>query len=134
MKNRVKSVFFRSNEFISNFNVFNKKKTLDYSVYMGTSGGKVHISDEAKRVQSVSYSHIRSLSGLYTASLHFLWLPSRYFVRKYSSFLVKNLLSTHIIISEPQQNSVLCLQRGPEEQLQCTSRLLCFQRRRQQQL
>ena len=32
---------------------------------MGTSGEKVRISDEAQRVQSVSYSHIRSLSGLY---------------------------------------------------------------------
>ena len=30
-----------------------------------TSGEKVRISDEAERVQSVSYSHITSLSGLY---------------------------------------------------------------------
>jgi len=35
---------------------------------MRTSGGKVRISDEAERVQSVSNSYIRSLSGLYTAS------------------------------------------------------------------
>jgi len=34
---------------------------------MRTSGEKVRISDEAERVQSVSYSHIKSLSGLYTA-------------------------------------------------------------------
>jgi len=40
--------------------------TLHYSFYMRTSGEKVRISDEAERVQSVSYSHIRSLSGLYT--------------------------------------------------------------------
>jgi len=33
---------------------------------MRTSGEKVHISDEAERVQSVSYSHIRSLPGLHT--------------------------------------------------------------------
>jgi len=33
---------------------------------MCTSGKNVRISDEAERVQSVSYSHIRSLSGLYT--------------------------------------------------------------------
>jgi len=47
--------------------VFNNIKiTLHYSVYMRTSGEKVHISDEAERVPSVSYSHIRSLSGLYT--------------------------------------------------------------------
>jgi len=31
---------------------------------MRTSSEKVRISDEAERVQSVSYSHIRSLSGL----------------------------------------------------------------------
>jgi len=34
---------------------------------MRTSGEEVRISDEAERVQSVSYSHIRSLSRLYTA-------------------------------------------------------------------
>ena len=32
---------------------------------MRTSGEKVCISDEAERVQSVSYSHMRSLSGSY---------------------------------------------------------------------
>jgi len=32
---------------------------------MRTSGEKVSISDEAERVQSVSYAHIGSLSGLY---------------------------------------------------------------------
>ena len=44
----------------------NIKITLHYSVYKRTSGEKVRISDEAKRVQSASYSHIRSLSGLGT--------------------------------------------------------------------
>jgi len=33
---------------------------------MRTSGEKERISDEAERVQSVSYSHVISLSGLYT--------------------------------------------------------------------
>jgi len=33
---------------------------------MRTSGEKVRISDEPERVQSVSYSHIRPLSDLYT--------------------------------------------------------------------
>ena len=54
---------------INNFNVSsNIKITLHYSVYMRTSGEKVRISDEAERVQSVSYSHrhIRPLSLLYT--------------------------------------------------------------------
>ena len=44
----------------------NIKLTLHYSVYMRTSGEKERISDEAERVQSVSHSHIRSLSGLCT--------------------------------------------------------------------
>jgi len=74
MKNHIKSVFFKvinssatSTKFISNINVFNNiKMTLYYSVCMHTSGEKIHISDEAERVQSISYSHIRSLSGLYT--------------------------------------------------------------------
>jgi len=41
------------------------KASLFYSVYMRTSDEKVRISDEAERVQSVSYPHMRSLSGLY---------------------------------------------------------------------
>ena len=44
----------------------NIKITVYYSVYMRISGEIVRISDEAERVQSVSYSHIRSLSGSYT--------------------------------------------------------------------
>jgi len=61
------SVFFEVIKPISNFNVFNNIKiTLHYSVYMRASGEKVRVSDEAERVESVSYSHIRSLSGPYT--------------------------------------------------------------------
>jgi len=103
---------------------------------MRTSGGKIRILDEAERVQSVPHSHIRSLSGLYSLQPHPLSLgaPSRYFARKYSSFLMKNWLFSHITLSESHRNSVLCLERGPEEQLQCVSRPLCFQRRPQQQL
>jgi len=64
---------FWSDKLISNFNLFNNIKiTLHYTVYMCTSD-KVHISDEAQRVQSVSYSHIRSLSGSYTV----VWLKWR---------------------------------------------------------
>ena len=60
-------ICFWSDKLISNFNVFNNIKiALHYSVYMRTSDEKVRISDEAERVQSVSYSHIRSLSELYT--------------------------------------------------------------------
>jgi len=46
----------------------NTKMTLYYSVRMRTSGEKVHILDEAQRVQSVSYPHIKSLSGYVTIS------------------------------------------------------------------
>jgi len=35
---------------------------------MRASGEKVRVSDEAERVQSVSYSHIRSLSAPYTVA------------------------------------------------------------------
>ena len=59
-------LYFWSDKLISNFNVFNNVKiSLHYSVYMHASGEKVRVSDEAERVQSVSYSHIRSLSGPY---------------------------------------------------------------------
>ena len=57
---------FWTDKLIRNLTVFNNIKIpLHYSVYMRTSGEKVRISDEAECVQSVSYSHIRSLSGLY---------------------------------------------------------------------
>ena len=50
---------------MSNFNLLNNIKiTLHYSVCMGTSGEKVRISHEAERVQSVTYPHIRTLSGI----------------------------------------------------------------------
>jgi len=50
--------------FTSNFNVFNNiRKTFYYSVCMRISDQKVRISDEAERVQSVSYPHIGSFSG-----------------------------------------------------------------------
>ena len=66
MKICVKSVFFGSDKLISNLNMLgNIQMTLYYSVYMRTSSEKVRISDEAERVQSVSYPHTRSLSGLY---------------------------------------------------------------------
>jgi len=55
MKNRVISVFFEVMN-SSAFDVFNNTKiTLHYSVYMRTSDEKVLMSDEAERVQSVSY-------------------------------------------------------------------------------
>jgi len=66
MKNRNKSVFFEViNSSATSLCSINMKITLHYSVYMRTSGEKVRISDEAERVQSVSYSHIRSLSRLW---------------------------------------------------------------------
>ena len=42
----------------------NKKISLYYSVSMHLSGQNVRMSDETVHVQSVSYAHIRSLSGL----------------------------------------------------------------------
>jgi len=56
---------FWSDKLISNFNAFNDMK-ITLRVYTRTSGETVRISDEAERVQPVSYSHIRPLSGLYT--------------------------------------------------------------------
>jgi len=49
-------LFFLSDKVISNSNVFNNiKMTLNYSVCMRTSDEKIRISDEAERVQLVSY-------------------------------------------------------------------------------
>jgi len=79
----------------------NIRITLYYSVSMRISDETVRISDEAERVQSVSYFDIRSLSGLYTVVYlregkrgtcpgpSLLGAPSRYFARKYYSFWMK---------------------------------------------
>jgi len=67
MKNRVKSVFWSDN-FISNFNVFNNiKTTLYYSVYMRASSEKVGYAYQKQNVfNRFHILVIRSLSGLYT--------------------------------------------------------------------
>jgi len=73
---------------------------LEPPLYMLTSGERSRISNEAESAQSVSYTHIRSLSGLHTLvclregnrgtclAATFSGPPSRYFARKYSSLLV----------------------------------------------
>ena len=67
-ENRVKSGFFEVINSLLAASMYSiiQKITLHCSVYMRTSGEKVRISDEAERVLSVSFSHIRSLSGSYT--------------------------------------------------------------------
>ena len=103
---------FGSDKLINNFNVSsNIKIALHYSVYMRTSGEKVRISDEAKRVQSVSYSHIRSLSLLYTAVC-----------------LREGKRGTCL---GPHFATVMCKVaylafKGAQQQLECISGLLCF--------
>jgi len=42
----------------------------------------------------------------------------------FSSLLVKNVLSTHIIVSGARHNYLLCLQRGPYQQPYCVITLL----------
>jgi len=59
----VKSVFFEVIN-ASATSMCSVKITLHYSVYMRASDEKERISDKVECVQSVSYSHIRSLSGL----------------------------------------------------------------------
>jgi len=57
-------------------NVFNNiQLSLYYGVYMCASGDKVRISDEAERVQSISYPHIRSLSELCIRIMLFSLMP-----------------------------------------------------------
>jgi len=95
---------FWSDKLISNFNVLNNIKiTLHYRVYMRTS-------DKAERVQTVSYSHIRSLSGLYTVVC-----------------LREGKRGT--CLGPPLQLQCVYLAfKGTQQQLQCTSGLLCFRR------
>jgi len=95
---------------------------------MCTSGEKVHISVEAERVQSVSYSHMRSLSGLYTVVClregkrgTCLGPP---FATVYSTLLSKgpnrncNVLVGYFAFKGPQQATavVMCnlLSKGPK--------------------
>jgi len=109
---------FWSDKLISNISAFNNIKiTVHHSVHMRTSGEKIRISDEVERVQSVSYSPIRSLPGLYTVLC-----------------LTEGKRGT--CLGPPLQ--LLCVKclafKGAQQQLSCISSLLCFQRGLQQQL
>ena len=75
MKNRVNFVFFEviNSSVTPMFSIVYAKITLHHSVYVHASGEKVLISDEAERAQSVSYPHIKSLSGLYTVMGAIRW-------------------------------------------------------------
>jgi len=80
---------------------------------MRISGETVRISDEAERVQSVSYSHIRPLSGLYTVMC-----------------LREDKQDTCL---RPPFSTAMCKVaypafKGVQQQLQCIIGLLCFQR------
>jgi len=111
---------FRSNKLISNFNVFNNIKiTVHHSVYMPTPGEKARISDEAERVQSVSCSHIRPLSGLYTVVCLREGKRGTCLRTPFATVMCKV--------------AYLAFQ-GAQQQLQCISGLLWFQRGPQQQL
>ena len=54
------------------------------------------------------------------------------YARKFSLFLVKNLLSTHIIYYKADHKQALCFQRAPYRNFYV--QVLCFQRGPQQQL
>jgi len=80
---------------------------------MRTSGETVRISDEAERVQPVSYSHIRPLSGLYT--------------------VVCSREDKQDTCLGPPFSTGMCKAaylafKGVQQQLQCIIGLLCFQR------
>jgi len=72
-------------------------------VYMRTSGEKIHTLDETEHVQSVSYSHIRHLPRAPLCNCNV------YCKVAYLAF------------------------KGAQQQLQCITGLLCFQRGPQQQ-
>ena len=111
---------FWSDKLINNFSVSNNIKiTLHYSVYMRTSGEEVRISDEAEHVQPVSYSHIRSLSALYTVVCLREGKRGTCLGSPFATVMCKV--------------AYLAFQ-GAQQQLQCISGLLCFQRGPQQQL
>ena len=90
---------FWSDKLINNYNVLNNMKlTLHYNVCMRTSGEKVHISDEVERVQSASYSHIRS------------------FVRVIYSGVFKRRQARQLPLAPfaTVMHKVPCFQRGPK--------------------
>jgi len=52
--------------------------------------------------------------------------PLRYYAHKFSLFLVKNVLFTHIICYKADHKQVFCFQRAPYRN--CNVQVLCFQR------
>jgi len=63
---------------------------------------------------------------------HFRGSPWTCFVHKFSSFLVKTVLSTHIIYSEADHKHIRCFQKAPSSN--CNVQVLCFESGPQQTL
>jgi len=57
--------------------------------------------------------------------------PLRYYVHKFSLFLVKDILFTHVMCYKANHQQVFCFQRAPYRN--CNVQVLCFQRSPQQQ-
>ena len=99
-----------STKYISNFIALNDVKISLYnSVSMRIQDKKVCISDEAERVQSVSYSHKIIVKVIYSGvrkgkrstlplAPPFQGPRSWYFARKYSSFCVKKFNIFHTMV------------------------------------
>jgi len=99
---------------------------LHYSVYMRTSGEKVRISDEVERVQSVSYFHIRSLSGLYRVVCLKEGKRGTYLGSRFATVMCKVACLTFKWAQQQLQciSGLLSLQRAPS----CNVKIPCFQR------
>jgi len=86
----------------------------------------VRILDEAERVQSVSYSHIRSLSGLYAVAC---LREGKRGTCVRSPFAAVMCKVAYLASKGAQQQlqciiELLCFQRGPQQRLQCANTLL----------
>jgi len=54
----------------------------------------------------------------------FWGLPLRYYAHKFSLFLVKDILFTHVMCHKANHKQVFCFQRAPLQKLQCVGTLL----------
>ena len=86
---------------------------------MRTSCEKVRISDEAERVQSVSYYHIRLLSGLYTVMC--LREGKR---GPFATVMCKVPCFQRGPTATVMYKQATLLSKGPQQQLQCANILL----------
>ena len=90
---------------------------------------KINISFDAVAVNTVFSGVIKGRRARHLPRPPLFWGPLvRYYAHKFSLFLVKDVLFTHVMCYKANHKQVFCFQRAPYRN--CNVQVLCFQRGR----